>query len=217
MNSESKKRLAELTKKQISLLQEYEQLLGTEGFEIEDFYNFPFPPFHRRQITFEKKCWLADNKNDFLNMMSAPGQRSEGLKEIKSFTKDAEKLIIIDPYIFSGKKEKAEAIAEDFSRSARLTSNKLKSIHFIYDGDKITKAVKKGITKISKQNSVRLSFGETGQIHDRIWIRDRKKGLAVGYSFNGIGGNKLSFLLNLPNDDLKELIRFLDENRLFQK
>ena len=53
----------------------------------------------------------------------------------------------------------------------------------------------------------------TDTVHDRVWIADRKRGLVVGTSFNGLG-SRAAFLLPLPDPDLVAVLEYLDEHSL---
>src|ERR1700722_19282861 len=57
---------------------------------------------------------MALGGGGFLEMLVGPQGRTEGLKELRDFSRGKEKLIICDPYIFSGRTRDAAAIATDF-------------------------------------------------------------------------------------------------------
>ncbi len=53
----------------------------------------------------------------------------------------------------------------------------------------------------------------TKTIHDRVWIVEGRKAFVVGTSFQGIG-NKFSFILDLPNEDLEKFNIYLERERV---
>ncbi len=209
MNESQRKRYHNLISKHRELLREYLEL--TENIDVDELPFFPLHPFERPVVIRERKCPL-ENKGDFLEMLVARGARQDAIREIRDFAKDVENLIIVDPYIFSGESSEADHIAEEFEKSTRMTSSSLKKIHIIHS-DTVTKKVKNSIMKKCKTNNIQLTMKETDEIHDRIWVADRARGLVVGTSLNGLG-NKAAFLLPLPEDDLKDLLDFLDKREL---
>lgn len=127
-----------------------------------------------------------------LAFLTLPGERETGLKELRDFTSEAKSLIIVDRYIFSGKKENAEQIAKEFSRSARLAGKWLKQIHFVHDPSQTTQEIEKHVTQRLNDEDVRMTSAHVTEIHDRIWIADRKRAIVVGTSLNGIGKRSLA-------------------------
>lgn len=173
--------------------------------------------YHLKDNEIENICPIFQNfkhgQQDILQLITLPGDRNKGIKELSQFTKDTKKLMIIDPYFFSGSKGTATAIANDFKKSARIGSKSLKSIHIIYDDKNCTKKIANSISDLVKDSNVKLTTATTNTIHDRIWISDRNNALIVGTSLNGIG-NKAAFLIPLPHKDLTDLLNFLDDKNL---
>ena len=200
-------------RKQRELTHEYERLIEESSVgDIEEFIHFPIL-VNRRRIYVERSCPLSDSGSNRLDMLTKPGDRSHGLRELRDFTRESESLIIVDPYFFSGEKANAEKITEDLERCTRAKQTTLKRVHVIFDSESETKNVKKCITNMFKSNGVHLSTASTDQVHDRVWISDRERALVVGTSLNGIG-NRAAFLLPLPDTDLHELLDFLDNKSL---
>ena len=203
-----------LLRRQREVNRDYETLL--ERYTESDEGATHLPPglgWPSRPIYVSRRCALDRDGAGNLGLMTLPGQRSIGLKELRDFTVEAEDLIVIDPYVFSGHRGSAEQIATDFKKTARVAGKWLKKIHFVYDKEKVTNAVKNEIQQILLENSVKSSESQTSEIHDRIWIADRSRALVVGTSFNGLGG-RAAFLLPLPDPDLKSLLEYLDEKSL---
>ena len=194
------------------ILHRYERILRRyedAGDCLNERLPFPFP-------VIERKCAFAEqSRSDTTELITLPGQRTEGLKEIRDFTLNATSLLIIDPYLFSGRSSSAAKIAEDFIRCTRLDSNdlKLQKIHIVH-GKNINNEVKAAITKSVFSASCEFTTAETNAFHDRVWIADNKRGLVVGTSLNGIG-SRAAFLLPLPQTDLNVILDFLGEENLF--
>ncbi len=206
----------DLLRRQRELDRAYEALLDQQE-ELAD-GNSLLPPHLRhpsRVVYINRRCALDRADDGTLHLVTLPGQRTVGLKELRDFTVEAEDLIIVDPYVFSGTTERAVNIAEDFKRTARVGGKWLKRVHFIYDSSAkcTTKTVKSAISQVLKDSSIKMSSRATNLMHDRVWIADRKRALVVGTSFNGLGG-RAAFLLPLPDPDLQALLEFLDANSL---
>lgn len=69
---------------------------------------------------------LNYERQDIFQLLTLPNERSKGIKELSQFTKDTEKLMIIDPYFYSGPKGAAISIANDFKKCARIGGTSLK-------------------------------------------------------------------------------------------
>jgi hypothetical protein len=145
------------------------------------------------------------------------GERRRSLSHLRDFTRDAVHLTVIDPYMYSGKLSEADAHVDDFSNCTCLDKNaNLKSLHVIYNPGTVTKKIRSKIKKRVRDAGKSFSEKETDKIHDRIWIKNHSAAVVTGTSLGGIG-NKLSFILELPDDDLRELKRFLKDQSLLPK
>lgn len=206
----------DLLRRQRELNRAYEALLDRQEEHAD---GSPLLPPHLRHpervVYVNRRCALERSDDGTLHFVTLPGQRTVGLKELRDFTANAEALIIVDPYVFSGPNDRAADIAEEFKRTARVDGKWLKRVHFIYDASTkcTTKTVKAAISRVLKDASITVSSRPSNVIHDRVWIADRRRALVVGTSFNGLGG-RAAFLLPLPDPDLRALLEFLDENSL---
>jgi len=225
MSKHNRSRYLEILKKYNKLMMEYEELLSVSEFSEEDFPNeVLFPLFPHRPLYIERQCAFmresGEAQNFPMNLMVAPSEKAEGLTEISAFTRGSEELIIIDPYIFFKRSNIQEAI-EDFKKSISLENTQdnnvcLRKVHFVYDPDRKNGAIYDAITETLQEKSIHFSEKPWDRLHDRIWISEhngRKKAIVVGTSLNGIG-NRLSFILPLPDRDLNDLYRFLVDNSL---
>lgn len=157
---------------------------------------------------------LADVDEDRVyRLLVSAGERKSGIKEIREFTRRANSLIIVDPYAYGGKTATADKYVNAFSKAARFTAPDLKRVHIIYSSiHGKTSAIQKGLRARAEEDGVKLTECDTPDIHDRVWIADRKRGLVVGNSFGGLGRERASFLLDLPPADLEAFLEFLDEH-----
>ncbi len=140
-------------------------------------------------------------------------ERKKGLKEIRDFTSDAKKLVIIDPYFLAGSNSSIDEFIEDFKRATHI--HQLDYLNILYDknyGE--TKQYVSEIKKLSYQNQCRLTLTPSSVFHDRIWIKNSEQAILVGNSFGGIGKVRLSFILELPSQELNYLLKYLQENLL---
>jgi len=215
LQSPTKERYLKLLRRQEELLREYREILASD----EDDHGFLdltlFPMGRERTIVIERTCALANEPEKYMEMLSLPGQRASGLREIRDFTSEAESLIIVDPYIFSGQTAQADEITRDFKKSIRAAGKYIKRVHFVYDQSpsNTTNAVKKSIKQMLKDESINVTESQSDVLHDRVWISDRKSAIVVGTSLNGIGG-RLAFILPLPRADLSALLDYLDDQGL---
>ncbi len=140
--------------------------------------------------------------------------RTTGLKTIREFTDGATRLTIIDPYIYHADRKDAQNYVTDLCSACRIPGNKqLRSVHIIHDAARTTKTVRTQIRKRFDTEGVGFSEAATSEIHDRVWIKDDQSAIVTGTSINGIG-KRLSFLLDLPNEDLCQLKTFLSTKGL---
>jgi hypothetical protein len=140
-------------------------------------------------------------------------ERKKGLKEIRDFTSDAKKLVVIDPYFLAGSNSSIDEFIEDFKRATHI--HQLDYLNILYDknyGE--TKQYVSEIKKLSYQNQCRLTLTPSSVFHDRIWIKNSEQAILVGNSFGGIGKVRLSFILELPSQELNYLLKYLQENLL---
>lgn len=179
--------------------------LNAQKHELIDIY------LERLQDYVHQSDLLDDNTLE-KKLVIFKNERNVGLKEIKDFTKDASKLIIIDPYFLSVPNSEIINFEEEFKKVTQI--HNLKKLSIIYNPKMgKTNNYVKGLKKICRENGCSLKINPTEAIHDRVWIKDRKKAVLVGNSFGGIGLTKLSFIIDLPEKDLDTLLLFLDENK----
>ena len=214
MATSAREEYRSLLRRQRELSREYDALVDRL---IEEGQETPFPSpgigWPSRTVYVERRCALERDADGNMQFVTLPGQRAIGLKELRDFTDQTEDLIVVDPYVFSGTRGSASAIAEEFKRAARVGGKFLKRIHFVCDAGHTTNAVRSEIVALCLKHKVHFTERNTNTVHDRVWIANRARGLVVGTSFNGLG-SRAAFLLPLPGPDLAAVLNYLDANVL---
>jgi len=151
----------------------------------------------------------AGEANGITHFLTAKGERKETLKDLRLWVKNAKHLIIADPYFMQGdptgwdwknlpdrdRKSKAHEYATEVAGILGDVSE-VDIFHLPSPPKELRTAMKK--VAFRGRN---FTTYETTDIHDRVWIKDRDEARIIGTSFGGIG-NKLSFMIALPDDDL---------------
>lgn len=133
-------------------------------------------------------------------------ERPLGRRTLKGLLKDANSLTICDPYLFNKpvSLRDDEYVKELVSVLPVDTLVKLDIFYRTVADTNVTWI----FAKLIKGHGIHLERYPTQAIHDRVWIVDGCRGFVVGTSFGGIG-NKLAFILDLPDEDLTEFKKFL--------
>jgi sulfur carrier protein ThiS len=143
-----------------------------------------------------------------------PGHISESIRQLRKFTSGATELILIDPYILKPRNGEPESsYVNALVNCVDLPSAALRQLHIIYSWWHHNRSVLHRLSERCVHHGCGLTYKHDGTIHDRVWIKDRKKAIAVGGSFNTVGG-RLTFVLDLPESDLEFLMEFLQRGRL---
>jgi hypothetical protein len=163
------------------------------------------------------ECRFSSEDAGMMKLLVAPGQARVGLKYLRDFTKDAKRLTVLDPYLFERAPDEVDAAVEALSMATCLQKEQLKGLHVVH---RPLRGVRRGdraflhaVKNLCGEHHISFSHCETRVIHDRVWIADGKKAVAVGTSLNGLG-TRAAFILELPDDDLRELQGFLRERGL---
>lgn len=155
---------------------------------------------------------LLDQKDQDVKLLIPRGTRGRGLNFITNFVNTSKELIIIDPYFFAGKEKRLNHYINEIKRAINFQN--LESLIIIYDDSKDNSDYKTAIIEMAQHNDCHLKLQSTSLIHDRIWIKDKQEAILVGSSFGGVGKRRLSFIVDLPNEDLKALLEYLSDNNL---
>jgi hypothetical protein len=136
--------------------------------------------------------------------------RSNALTTIQSRISNAETLVLCDPYIFNFKLKNittSEYIRILISIMPTCTLKKLDIFHGDYPVNHASEAERELRCQLNNTN-IEINININKLLHDRVWIVNSDNAFVVGTSFNSIG-DKLAFMLELPDSDLKEFIKHL--------
>lgn len=149
---------------------------------------------------------LLDHAPPKLSIMRR-GDEDTGKRTLKSSIQNAVKLTICDPYLFHTPKTltESEYIAQLLSV---LPLETLLELTIFYQAPNSRNSYREFKNRLPEHILLRGFINDS--IHDRVWIVDDIHAFAVGTSFGGIG-KRYSFLLDLPQDDLRDFRAFLDE------
>ena len=174
-----------------------------------------FQKLHERLERIEECCagvsGTTRHTSERVELLVGVGGReraSNDRRTLRQWIAGAEVLTVADPYFFRfdergsdrTKAQYVEALIELLPRSLRF----LEVFHLEGPDSEILGPFRKACAT----RGISFSSVETNRIHDRVWIRDTKQAVIVGTSFGGLG-NKLAFILDLPNGDLQAFRREL--------
>lgn len=149
-----------------------------------------------------------------LRRVDKPSIRKNGIESLKKWLKKSKEVIIIDPYFYN--RDRGQTVEDYIDELVYVFSNffSIKHIHIIYDEKVFDMEVREAFKEVLSKYDVLFTDAHTKEIHDRIWMKDRKLGRLVGHSFNGIGRKKICFIVPLPNQDIIDLKFFLQRRNL---
>ena len=123
----------------------------------------------------------------------------DGRQDLKEWLNGAKILEIADPYFFHmGSYKDTTQLVRNFEEILPRSLRRLS----IYHKPKPSKTLKQEFSDCIRGRGVQLDYFRTTILHDRVWIKDGNRAKVVGTSFNGLG-NKLAFILDLPESDLR--------------
>ena len=112
-------------------------------------------------------------------------------------------MVIIDPYFFSVSKK---TIADICIRLSKILDKypTISTIKIVTD-DRHIKECHSTMIKILKQDNRKILYANSHDFHDRFWLIDGGRGVAVGTSLNGIGSG-IFLIAPLEKDDVKDIM-----------
>jgi hypothetical protein len=134
-------------------------------------------------------------------------QRQRAIGCIQAFTKDATKIIVVDPYLYGRSQLPPEQIARDFSCAASLDSGQVRAVHLVH-GEVKSQPIREAIRKSIEDAGIEVTESRCKDIHDRLWIVDNSRAIATGTSLNGLG-NKVSFISEIEKQDIDQFLEYL--------
>jgi hypothetical protein len=157
--------------------------------------------------------------------LSASGEQSERVTEfltgIKGKLKQDRKILskwlngiheltIVDPYFLSWSENNIFPTEDEYTnhilKIIPASVEKLSIFHL--PSPKTT--IKYKFRKLINSRHIKTRYVETTELHDRVFINnDNNSAIVVGTSLGGYG-NKLSFVLELPDEDLQEFLTELE-------
>lgn len=142
-----------------------------------------------------------------------PGNIPEGIRQLQKFTADAVNLVVIDPYITKPKfADEGDKHVKLIAESTCLADGKLKSLSIVDSFRNGKRPVKDALATECGRYGCAFQYHQTGDIHDRLWIKNGQQAALVGTSLNSIGA-RLAFMVDLPSDDFKYLKDFLQRRQ----
>ena len=152
-------------------------------------------------------CQLKEDENVF-HLISNLSSYKEAIKDFGSWLVGADSLIVADPYFFSFSKSEVHRTESDYTEALiKILPNKLEEVE-IFHLPGPNKRIFRNLKKHCKNKGIRFKNFSTTEIHDRVWIKNNTDGKVIGTSFGGLG-NKIAFILDLPEDDKNKFIREL--------
>jgi len=160
------------------------------------------------------RCAYTEDRGQVIHMLTGvSGEVERDHKYLKKKSHSNEWLIITDPYFlqwdgpnkaFPSEKKYTDYIVDYIPRE-------LKKLElFILPGP--NKRILKKFNDRVRGRGTQVSYWQTTEIHDRTIIRDNMTGTLMGTSFGGLG-NKLAFVLDIPDQDLKMFMEQLNRIR----
>lgn len=142
---------------------------------------------------------ISNEENDSLQLMIKKGMQEKAISYLYNQFREAKELIICDPYFL----QPSGSFNINLAIPNSVTSIEL----YVKPGSHDTEIISK-LKDFCRGRNINLKCWETGEIHDRVWIADWDRAYVVGTSFNGLG-NKLAFILKLPDNDKSDFIEEL--------
>ena len=159
-------------------------------------------------------CALAEGSGQRSNiaqlLTGIDGKLAPERKYIGKRTKNSSSLIICDPYIFSwtGPNRVFSRERDYTNYIIGLISNEVRNLEIFHLPGPNARIFNKFKKEIGSRN-IRAAYYQTTEIHDRVIIDAHGKGTLLGTSFGGLG-NKLSFVLDIPSEDVQNFKSELD-------
>lgn len=140
-----------------------------------------------------------------------PNKRKQERKYLQHQISGARKLRIVDPYFlsWSGPNKIYTKEKEYINFILELIPSSVKELE-IYHLPGANNRIKINFNKIIRSRKIKVRYIETNQIHDRVFIKNDEEAILVGTSIGGFG-NKIAFILDIPNEDLDVFIKELEK------
>ncbi len=152
-----------------------------------------------------QRCALAegDRADQLVHLVTGlEGRRREERKHIASWLSGTSQLTVVDPYFFSfsGPNKVYKTQAQYIEAIIELLPKMLKSIE-VFHLPGPNRVIFSSFQKHCHKKNIALRNWATTEVHDRVLIKSETEARAIGTSFGGLG-NKIAFVLDLPQEDL---------------
>lgn len=153
-----------------------------------------------------QRCALAEgNRADrMMHLVTGlEGRQREERKHIASWLSGTNHLTVVDPYFFSfgGPNKVHRTQAQYVEAIIELLPKTLTSIE-VFHLPGPNRSIFSSFQKHCQKKRIALRNWETTEVHDRVFIKSETEARALGTSFGGLG-NKIAFVLDLPQEDLE--------------
>jgi hypothetical protein len=159
-------------------------------------------------------CAYSQDRGDYLHLVTGiSGEIERDKKHIKKMAHSTDWMIITDPYFlqWNGPNKAFETERAYTEFIVDFIPRDLKKLElFTLPGP--NKRIFKKFNDRVRSRGTQVSYWETMEVHDRTIVRDNHTGALMGTSFGGYT-NKLSFVLDIPQNDLKQFMGELDRIR----
>lgn len=160
---------------------------------------------HRLESLEPQRCALAegDRADRVMHLVTGlEGKHREERKHITSWLSGTSHLTVVDPYFFSfsGSNKIFRTQAQYVESIIELLPKTLESIE-VFHLPGPNRAIFSSIEKHCHKKNISLRNWGTTEVHDRVLIKNETEAKALGTSFGGLG-NKIAFILDLPQEDL---------------
>ncbi|PKO93520.1 MAG: hypothetical protein CVU15_03035 [Betaproteobacteria bacterium HGW-Betaproteobacteria-1] len=153
-----------------------------------------------------QRCALAegDRADRIMHLVTGlEGKHREERRHITSWLSGTSHLTVVDPYFFSfsGSNKIYRTQAQYVESIIELLPKTLESIE-VFHLPGPNRAIFSSIEKHCRKKNISLRNWGTTEVHDRVLIKNETEARALGTSFGGLG-NKIAFVLDLPQEDLE--------------
>ncbi|BEV07792.1 hypothetical protein [Methylophilus sp. DW102] len=160
-----------------------------------------------------QRCALAegDRADRVMHLVTGiEGKNREERKHITSWLSGTSHLTVVDPYFFSfsGSNKIYRTQTQYVESIIELLPRTLESIE-VFHLPGPNRAIFSNIEKHCRKKNISLRNWATTEVHDRVLIKNKTEARALGTSFGGLG-NKIAFVLDLPQEDLEIFWRELN-------
>jgi hypothetical protein len=152
-----------------------------------------------------RRCAFSERENADRMMYLITGmanRRNEERRHITSWLAGTSRLTIVDPYFFSfsGPNKVFRTQAQYVEWLVDFIPKHTEQIE-VFHLPAPNRRIYSAVAAHCKKKNIAMKTWETTEIHDRVLIKNDEEAKAIGTSFGGLG-NKIAFVLDVPDEDL---------------